>query len=149
MPRLMSVAHTIDAVRARRKTETRRLGWAWLPPGVDLDLCEKVMGRKAGEPLVRIARVHVTEVHREPLGAITPDQVYAEGFTDDDLADWPGPTPWPLTVGWGPDQWFLAFYADRFLGLDVLTNADCRAAMATQVTRVVWRYLPTPDDWAA
>ena len=55
MPRLMSVAFTEDAVRARRKTVTRRKGW-WedkrgrriLQPGDRLTLCRKVMGRKPG-----------------------------------------------------------------------------------------------------
>jgi len=53
MSRLLSVSHTTRAVRARTKTETRRLGW-WkdrngrqlLKPGDTLTLCEKVMGRR-------------------------------------------------------------------------------------------------------
>ena len=36
MPRLMSVAHTEASVVDRTKTETRRLGWAKLPAGVEL-----------------------------------------------------------------------------------------------------------------
>lgn len=146
MPRLMSVAHTLDAVLAHRKTETRRLGWLHLPAGVDLDLCEKVMGRRKGDPLVRLARVHVTEVHREPLGAITDEQAVAEGFTPDDFATWPTPTPWPFD--WTPAQWFVAFYADRFLSLDVgHSHAALCDAAGTMVTRIVWTYLPTPTDW--
>lgn len=74
MTRLMSVAFTEDAVRERRKTVTRRKGW-WtdkngrrlLKPGDRLTLCRKVMGRKAGEPLVRICEVEVVDVRREPL----------------------------------------------------------------------------------
>ena len=74
MPRLMSVAFTEQAVRERRKTVTRRKGW-WtdkhgkrlLWPGDRLTLCRKVMGRKPGEPLVRIAEVEVVSVCREQL----------------------------------------------------------------------------------
>jgi hypothetical protein len=59
MSRLMSVALTSAAVRERRKSVTRRLGWAFLKPGERLTLCEKVQGRKRRdgtvEPLVRIS----------------------------------------------------------------------------------------------
>src|SRR3954449_12954490 len=55
--RLLSVALTTQAVRERRKTVTRRLGWLFLKPGTRLTLCEKVQGRRPGEPLVRICDV--------------------------------------------------------------------------------------------
>jgi hypothetical protein len=80
MPRLMSVAFTEQAVRDRRKTVTRRKGWAHLRPGERLTLCRKVMGRKKGEPLVRIVDVEVVSVRREPLSSITADEVAREGF---------------------------------------------------------------------
>lgn len=67
MPRLMSVAFTEQAVVERRKTVTRRKGWTFLKPGDRLTLCRKVMGRKQGEPLVRIAEVEVVSVIRSPL----------------------------------------------------------------------------------
>lgn len=67
MPRLMSVAYTEDAVRERRKTVTRRKGWLMLKPGDRLTLVRKSMGRKKGEPLVRVAEVEVVSVRREPL----------------------------------------------------------------------------------
>jgi hypothetical protein len=57
VPRLMSVAFTEDAMRRRAKTVTRRKGWTFLVPGERITLCRKVMGRKAGEPLVRITDV--------------------------------------------------------------------------------------------
>lgn len=62
MPRLMSVAFTEEAVVSRRKTVTRRKGWTFLKPGDRLTLCRKVMGRKKGEPLVRLAEVEVVSV---------------------------------------------------------------------------------------
>lgn len=70
MPRLMSVAFTEQAVRERRKTVTRRKGWTFLKPGDRLTLCRKVMGRKPGEPLVRVAEVEVVSVRREPLSHV-------------------------------------------------------------------------------
>ena len=72
MSRLMSVAYTEDAVRERRKTVTRRKGWLMLKPGDRLTLCRKVMGRKKGEPLVRIAEVEVVSVRRERLSDLLP-----------------------------------------------------------------------------
>lgn len=80
MPRLMSVAFTEDAVRARTKTVTRRKGWTFLRPGDRLTLCRKVMGRKPDEPVVRIVDVEVVSIRREQLGLITADEVAREGF---------------------------------------------------------------------
>ncbi len=123
MSRLMSVALTEDAVRARRKTVTRRLGW-WqdkhgrriLQPGDRLTLCRKVMGRKAGEPLVRLTDVEVVDVRREPLNAITQDDVAREGFADVSPA------------------WFVDFF-----------TTSMRCTPDTEVTRIEWRYLDTPE----
>lgn len=80
MARLMSVALTTDAVRRRQKTVTRRAGWQMLRSGDQLTLCPKVRGRRRGEPLDRIVTVDVISVRREPLNAITPADVTAEGF---------------------------------------------------------------------
>ena len=78
MSRLMSVAFTEQAVVERRKTVTRRKGWWYdktgrqiLKPGDRLTLCRKVMGRKPGEPLVRLAEVEVVSIRRERLEAVT------------------------------------------------------------------------------
>ncbi len=46
MARLMSVALTTEAVRSRRKTVTRRVGWLMLTAGDQLTLCPKVRGRR-------------------------------------------------------------------------------------------------------
>lgn len=70
MPRLMSVAYTEQQVRDHLKTVTRRNGWKFLKPGDRLTLCSKVMGRKPGEPLDRIAEVEVVSVLREPLASL-------------------------------------------------------------------------------
>ena len=120
MPRLMSVAFTEQAVVERRKTVTRRKGWTFLKPGDRLTLCRKVMGRKPGEPLVRIAEVEVVSVHRQQLGMVrAPGELTREGFPE--LEAWPGPNQarkfveryfWPQGLGWDDD-----------------------------VTRIEWRYL--------
>lgn len=113
MSRLMSVSLTTDAVRDRRKTVTRRLGWRFLKPGDRLTLCRKVMGRKPGEPLERIAEVEVIDVRRESLDLITPADVRREGFATQ--------TP----------SWFVRFFCD--------THKGCTPD--TTVTRIEWRYL--------
>lgn len=77
MAKLMSVAFTEQAVVERRKTVTRRKGW-WrdkngrelLVVGDRLTLCRKVMGRKPGEPLVRLVDVEVVSLRRERLDEI-------------------------------------------------------------------------------
>jgi hypothetical protein len=112
MSRLMSVSLTEDAVRARRKTVTRRLGWQFLKPGDHLTLCRKVMGRKPGEPLVRIAEVEVVSVRREVLREITAEDVAREGFSSNDRS------------------WFVYFFCWHM-----------RCKPGSTVTRIEWRYL--------
>jgi hypothetical protein len=109
----MSVSLTEDAVRSRQKTVTRRLGWRFLKPGDQLTLCRKVMGRKPGEPLVRIADVEVVSVRRERLEQITPVDVAREGFTP----------------AWGRRQ-FIEFFCEHM-----------RCTPKTEITRIEWRYL--------
>jgi hypothetical protein len=112
MPRLMSVSLTEPQVVTRTKTVTRRLGWLMLKPGDRLTLCRKVMGRKKGEPLVRVAEVEVVSVRRERLDAITIDDVVSEGF------------------GMSPSG-FVEFFCR--------THKGC--GPDTIVTRIEWRYL--------
>ncbi len=121
MPRLMSVAFTEQAVRDRTKIVTRRKGWQHLKPGDRLTLCRKIMGRKRGEPLVRIADVEVVDVRRELLCAIRgagPDELAREGFPGMDV-----------------DEFMQRYFIDaqRIFPLDY-------------VTRIEWRYL---DDVSA
>lgn len=127
MTRLMSVAYTADAVREHRKHVTRRLGW-WenragrrlLHPGDELDLCEKVMGRKADQPLVRICRVEVTDVRRERLNwLLTGPAGY--GASEMILEGFPG-----LDPGEFIDRYFLTAQ-----GIGPMVD----------VTRIAWRYL--------
>lgn len=117
MSRLMSVSLTEQAVVDRRKTVTRRLGWTFIKPGERLTLCRKVMGRKPGEPLVRLAEVEVVSVRRERLSAITPLDVKAEAVPGMEKA--------------APYQW-ARWYADK-MGMG--GNID------GWVTRIEWRYV--------
>lgn len=125
----MSVAFTEQAVRERRKTVTRRKGW-WVDKrgrrlllcGDRLTLCRKVMGRKPGEPLVRIAEVEVVAIRREPLCAIAGDpsdlgaaELAREGFTDIDA-----------------DEFMLRYFTPQGIG------------PMDDVTRIEWRYLDGP-----
>lgn len=124
--RLMSVSMTEDAVRAEIKTVTRRLGWRFARVGDTVCLCRKVMGRKAGEPLVRIAEVRFVDVRREPLDAITDDDVLREGFTEDHP---------DLPLGGTLAERFVRFYCGAM-----------RCEPHREVTRIEWEYLPT--RWA-
>ncbi|MEV0047987.1 hypothetical protein AB0H60_31590 [Nocardia rhamnosiphila] len=113
MARLMSVALTEQQVRARSKTVTRRMGWHVLRPGDRLTLCRKVMGRRRGEPLVRIVDVRVLAVRRERLDEITPDDVLAEGFPEMSTAE------------------FVEFFCGSHKG----------CTPESTVTRIEWTYL--------
>jgi hypothetical protein len=159
MPRLMSVALTEQAVRDRRKTVTRRLGWATLQPGTELDLCRKVMGRRKGDPLIRIARVRVTEVRRQPLRWVTDEEVAREGFRALDLQQWSrvrDHSDRRCLCGLGRDatsrycaiHWECAPFAMKDAFVAFFTH-HMRVTPDTEVNRIGWEYLPIPDDWPA
>jgi hypothetical protein len=71
-----------------RKDVTRRLGWLYLKTGDILMACEKCMGRRPGEPLVRLGPLEVLSVRREPLSDLLKDPAYGreecrrEGFPE-------------------------------------------------------------------
>lgn len=112
MSRLMSCALTVGGVIDRTKTVTRRLGWRFLKPGDTLTLCRKVMGRRRGDPLERLAEVRVVGVRREPLNWIGQEDVVREGF----------PSASPL--------WFVDMFCE-----------EMRVSPETMVTRIEWEYL--------
>lgn len=80
--RNISFALTTPQFRARTKTVTRRLGWEFLRPGDRLMACVKCQGLKPGEVLERLGEIVVTDVRRERLDAITPEDVVKEGFPE-------------------------------------------------------------------
>jgi hypothetical protein len=124
--RNISFSLTTPQFRARAKTVTRRLGWKHLKVGDRLMGCEKCMGRKPGEPLVRLGEIEVTSVRREPLAVLvaTPkngnkwsdyacEEVRREGF--------PQMTP----------RDFVDFFCASHKGCDQFT----------EVTRIEFRHL--------
>lgn len=100
----MSCALTIDAVRDRTKTVTRRLAHTWvtLHEGDRLILIEKGQGLPRGHHQTILTEVTVTSVSLEPLDAIDEAEVAREGF--------PGMTAsaftsfWRKTHGVEPDE---------------------------------------------
>jgi hypothetical protein len=136
----MSCAQTEQAVLDESKTVTRRLGW-WcdrngkrlLVPGDELTLVRKAMGRKPGEPLVRLAQVRVVDVRRERLDAITNAEVRAEGCADHCEA-WGNDNGHPHAALWFKFVWW---YCDTF---------GCSSD--AEVTRIEWEYLhPVGHDF--
>ena len=120
MARNMAVSLTLEQVRNRTKTVTRRTGTSWLrlKPGDRLTLCEKVMGLRKGEKVKPVVTVEVTGVRRERLDLITPEEVIAEGF--------PKKSP----------AWFVNFFCN--------SHKDC--GPASEVTRIEWRYLSCQEQ---
>lgn len=120
----MSVAFTEQAVRDRTKTVTRRKGWWFdkngrhlLAVSDRLSLCRKVMGRKPGEPLVRIAEVEVVSVRRELLYLVVNEgELTAEGFPELERFN-------------GPAEFIQRYFEPQGIGFDDV------------VTRIEWKYL--------
>lgn len=133
MSRLMSVAFTEQAVVERRKTVTRRKGWWYdktgrqiIKPGDHLTLCRKVMGRKADEPLVRLAEVEVVSIRREQLAAVTSrvqrGSTTADGYGAEEMAREGFP-------GMDPFEFIARYFTPQGISL------------SDPVTRIEWRYL--------
>lgn len=130
MSRRMSVSMTLDAVRARQKTVTRRHVDTWknLIPGDRLTLIEKGMGLPKGAKQVVVCEVEIVDVRIEALSEVTRDEVVREGLID------------AVPVDRAPGPWFREFwarghgYADRINRYDDLIDIPCR--------RIEWRYLP-------
>jgi hypothetical protein len=86
--RNMSFMLTMQQIRDRTKTVTRRMGWVKLRPGDLVCAVEKGMGLKPGERIKRIRTIRVVNVQREPLNAMLEIPAYGmsesqkEGFGD-------------------------------------------------------------------
>ncbi len=125
MSRRMSCSLTVDAVRERRKTVTRRHvdTWRTLQPGDRLTLVEKGMGLPKGAKQVVLAEVEVVAVDVVPLWSITEDDLAAEGIE-----------------GMFPGE-FCAWWMDGH-GYGAITNQT--EALAVPCRRIEWRYLDCP-----
>ncbi len=78
----MSFALTTQQFKARTKTVTRRARWLRAKPGDIVDGVEKCMGLPKGAKIVRLGKIRFKSVRREPVNAITQDDVIKEGFPD-------------------------------------------------------------------
>jgi hypothetical protein len=83
--RNMSFMLTKQQIYNRTKTVTRRLGWNFAHPGLEIMACEKCQGLKPGEKIVKITPIRVVQATWEDLNTITQEEVLKEGF--------PGMTP--------------------------------------------------------
>jgi len=137
MSRRMSVAMTLDSVRNRTKTVTRRHVGSWrdLKAGDRLTLVEKGQGLPKGGKQVVIAEVEVVDVRVEPLRDVTVGEVRREGLYDEiyrqAYASHPGPT-WDHLV----PELFNALWLRGHGYQPTVANAttvECR--------RIEWRYL--------
>lgn len=116
--RHMSFALTRAQIRAGTKFVTRRLGWEYLRLGEHVMACEKVMGRRPGEPLVRMREIVVKAVGREELSLLTRSLDY--GRRELVLEGFPHMEP----------AGFVAFFCR--------THPDCRPE--SLVTRIAFDY---------
>lgn len=78
--RLMSFSLTTKQLCDGTKTVTRRHGWKNLKVGARLRGVHKAMGLRRGEKPHVLAVIEVVDVRREPLNAITDEDVAREGF---------------------------------------------------------------------
>lgn len=128
MSRRMSCSLTVEAVRSRAKTVTRRHidTWQTLRPGDRLTLVEKAMGLPRGAKQVVLAEVEIVGVEVWPLEGINlAGELAREGFPhmapDDFVA------MWAESHGYGRGR--LSCGALRLELLDV------------PVRRIEWRYV--------
>lgn len=136
MSRRMSVALTIEQVRDRSKTVTRRHvdTWRHLAAGDRLTLIEKGMGLPKGAKQIVVTEVEVVAVRVETLGLVDAAEVTAEGFSLP-------PEAWRL--------WWAESHGYRVRGhrQRVVDAVPCR--------RIEWRYIdeascqqdPRRDGW--
>lgn len=133
MSRRMAVSMTIDAVRERRKTVTRRPEDTWqsLAPGDRLTLIEKGMGLPKGAKQVVLAEVEIVAVDVIPLWPIGWAEIKAEGLLErarDEVNIDPAPDA-------SYSKWFCRFWLEGHgyrHGVDP-AEVVCR--------RIEWRYL--------
>ena len=117
MPRRISFYMTPVQFLDGSKDVTRRLGWGSLKAGDKLTGVRKCMGLKKGETQEVFGDLEVLSVRREPLSAITDDDVDREGFPGKGCA------------------WFI----EKFC-------RSMRCDPDTEVTRIEFRRTPAPTE---
>lgn len=143
MSRQMSCALTIDAVRARTKTVTRRDPdtWTTLKAGDQVTLVEKGMGLKKGEKVVRVAEVEIVDVRIESLGRLVEvdGETALEGLghmSSLDFAEF-----WATSHGWR--RWWSVADSHWTRWERRYTKRGCAPFSLHQIVcrRIEWRYL--------
>lgn len=75
-----SFFYTEQQILDESKDVTRRLNWHWAKPGMRLQAVRKGMGRKAGEPMIKLKVIEIVSVRREPLERML--LLYQYGFDE-------------------------------------------------------------------
>jgi hypothetical protein len=78
--RNMSFMLTTQQILDGSKTVTRRDSWIFLKPGDVVRAVRKCRGLRPGEKIEPLRVIEIALVSREPLSAITSDEVTREGF---------------------------------------------------------------------
>lgn len=133
MTRRMAVSMTLDAVRDRTKTVTRRRADMWrdLHSGDRLTLIEQGMGLPKGSKQVIVATVEITRMRIEPLGNVTHEEVRREGLIGQ-AADAVRAGRAETTAAWFLDFWCRG-HGYQGLTPEQQAEVPCR--------RIEWRYL--------
>jgi hypothetical protein len=76
----MAFSLTVEQIRGRTKTVTRRIGWWFLKPGDLVMAVEKSRGLKKGERVKPIVPLRITSTRAETLDSVTQEEVDREGF---------------------------------------------------------------------
>lgn len=111
--RNMSFALTTSQILDGTKTVTRRDGWAFLKPGDQVRAVRKSRGLRPGEKLTPLRVLEIALVTREPLSAITHEEVIREGFPD--------------------------MTREEFISMFCATHKGCTPE--TEITRIEFRYV--------
>lgn len=119
--RNISFSLTTQQFRARTKDVTRRMGWINLKVGERLMGCEKCMGRKSYEPLVRLGVIEVVNVRREKLSLMTENLSY--GFQEVEREGFGVHMKWPSA--------FVAFFCNSHTG----------CTPESEITRIEFKYI--------
>lgn len=80
--RNMSFTLTIEQMKNRTKTVTRRMGWWDLKAGDVVMAIEKGQGLKKGEKVKKLYPIRILSVRREMLATISMDDIRREGFPE-------------------------------------------------------------------
>jgi len=118
----MSFMLTIDQIKKRTKTVTRRLGWKFLETGDILNACVKCQGLRQGEKIERLCQIRVTDVQMESL----------------DTIDDPTDIPWAYSKTEATKEGFPGMTGSEFVSM-FCKNMKCDSS--TEVTRIEFEYL--------